>query len=410
MLSTQLVIVGAGPAGMMAALQASQNQKKVILFDKQISPGTKLLLTGNGRCNLTNAMPMEHWDSMIFRNHAFLRSAFRAFSNQDLMSWMEAKGLTLVEEEHGRVYPASHSAKAVLEVLKKALLQQNVQFIQNRITHLCIQDKTISGLMDASGKTWDAKAVILACGGKSYPQTGSNGDGYSLAQQAGHSLVTPRPSLCSLNLLQKPFAQLSGISLPQVRVKLMNASGYLYGEQTGSVLFSHLGITGPAVINLSAFLPVQADDKLWIVIDFLPHFSAEQLCDAWARVKERTKIQDWLEKECSFPRRFCQWLSAAYDFCLSLPVNQWSKKEKTLAASWLKQSSFELTGDFSFQEAMVTAGGISVKEIRPNTMESRLIKGLFFAGEIMDMDGLTGGFNLQIAFSTGYLAGSSACQ
>jgi predicted Rossmann fold flavoprotein len=401
------MVIGAGPAGMMSAIQIAQEGFSVILAEKQARPGIKLLMTGNGRCNLSNALPMEFWEDMIPRNFKFLSSAFYAFSNEDLCKWMESRRVKLISDQEGRLFPESNSAKTILSVFEAELSKGRVNIIQQRITSLQISKYAVQGVAHEDGFIAESQHVVLCCGGKSWPQTGSNGEGYDLAQQAGHHIIDPTPSLTPLAIAGTPFYDLAGTSLSKVTIRLLDQNAKETKSFHGPLLLTHQGISGPTVLNLSAFLSHQNSQIPKLLIDWLPDLSEVGILQQWAEYPRKKTMKQWLVDLKILPQRFCQWfLRDFYSWQDTSPI-LWARKERFRLLDKLKRMPCEVSPLPSFNESMVTSGGVSVQEISPKTMESLLCRGLYFAGEVMDLDALTGGFNLQIALSTGFLAGRS---
>ncbi len=404
----QAIVIGAGPAGMMTALKLAHQGFQVLMAEKQQQVGTKLLLSGNGRCNISNALSMEHWEEKIPRNPKFLHTAFNAFSNQDLIQWAIKQGVPLKEESDGKIFPESNSSRTILDLFKKKLFDQNVSIIQQHITKLMVKKGRIMGVLGQNGFEHQADIVVIATGGKSWPQTGSNGEGYKLAEEVGHSIITPRPSLAPIKLMRHPFYDLAGTSIDDVFLSLNLAHCKKNPVMQGNVMLTHSGISGPAVLDLSAFLPLEGTKDCSLLIDWLPAFSHEMLLNQWKAVSSQVTMSQWLSELGVFSQKYCSWFLKEFKSLKAQSPSLWPRQDRTRFLQKLKQYPCIISEPLSFEEGMVTAGGIDVREINSSTMESRKCKGLYFAGEVMDVDGLSGGFNLQIAFSTGYLTGSSA--
>lgn len=407
-LKADALVVGAGPAGMMAAIQLAQGGFSVILAEKQARPGLKLLMTGNGRCNISNTLAMEFWEEKIPRNYKFLKTAFYALSNDDLCAWMKSKQVKLVSDQEGKLFPESNSAKTILNLFEAQLAKAGVKVIQQRVTSLQIAHNAIQGVAHEDGFIASCSRVVLACGGKSWPQTGSNGEGYALAKQAGHSIVEPRPSLSPLAVEGAPFCDLAGTSLNKVGIRLFDEDEKELKQMLGPLLLTHQGISGPIVLNISAFLPYQNMNPPKLKIDWLPDLSDEAIHQQWTEYPRKKTMKQWLIELKILPQRFSQWFFKDFNTWQDTHPMLWARKERCRLLDKLKRYPCNIGPLPSFDEGMVTSGGISVQEISPKTMESQFCKGLYFAGEVMDVDALTGGFNLQIALSTGFLAGVSA--
>jgi predicted Rossmann fold flavoprotein len=402
------LVIGAGPAGMMASLQLAQRGFSVLLAEKQARPGIKLLMTGNGRCNISNALAMEFWDEMIPSNPMFLKTAFNAFSNEDLRKWLKVNQINLIADEQGRLFPESNSAKTILSLFESQLSRAGVKFIQQRITSLQIHQNTIQGAAHDDGFMLTCSCVVVASGGKSWPQTGSNGEGYTLAEQAGHRIVAPKPSLSPLALEGAPFTEFAGTSLTKVGIQMHVSTTRELKSMQGPIILTHQGISGPTVLNISAYLPRQFLQNSWLILDWLPDFSEELIHNMWRACSRKKTMKQWLIELKVLPQRFCQWFLRDFPSWQDTSPMLWARNERLRLLDKLKRYEGKIHPLPSFDEGMVTSGGVAVQEISPKTMESLKCKGLYFAGEVMDIDALTGGFNLQIALSTGFLAGVSA--
>lgn len=407
-----VVVVGAGPAGMMAAIRAGELKKRVFLIEKNDAVGRKLLLTGNGRCNLTNAATEDAFRSRFFSNGEFLRDAFKKFFNKELMSFFEEAGLKLKVERQLRVFPITDSSLSVVRVLEKKLRQNNVNLIlRKKVKSILISDGQARGVVFNDATTLEADAVVLATGGLSYPSTGSTGDGLKMASQLGHSIVSCRPGLVALKTKKEEVASLEGLTLKNIRIHFFNDQKRNFVTEIGELLFTSFGISGPLVFSASS----KVVDWLWqgrevfASIDLKPALTFEQL-DARLRrdllIYSRKDIKNYLKT--LLPQRLIKYFLQRTGIPEPVKVSQINRKQRIKLVSLCKSYDLKIIDSLPLEEAMVTRGGISLKEVNPKTMESRLIKGLYFAGEILDIDADTGGFNLQAAFSTGYLAGESA--
>lgn len=420
MQTKKIVVVGGGPAGMMAAIRAAAFKQDVTLIEKNPALGRKLLLSGKGRCNLTNYSHLDEFLSRFSDRGEFLRDAFKKFFNQELMDFFEVRGLKLKVERQGRVFPLTDSSLSVLEILKKELLKSKVKIIyQARLKDILFQEKSIKAIVLGDDKTLPADRVILATGGVSYAFTGSTGEGLDLAKRLGHRVVPLRPGLVALRIKQDTPRLLEGLTLKNIRLTFI-ASGGLKGavkqrkkiiSEIGELLFTDFGISGPLVLSLSAKIIdwLNEDKSVFVSIDLKPALSREQLdarClrEFSAHPKQSIRRIMWNLLPRSLADEFLK--------CANIPstklVSQITHKERVAIVSLLKEFRLDITGSLPIEEAMVTRGGVSRKDINPRTMESRLVSGLYFAGEMVDIDADTGGFNLQAAFSTGYLAGDSA--
>ncbi|NYE58648.1 BaiN/RdsA family NAD(P)/FAD-dependent oxidoreductase [Carboxydothermus ferrireducens] len=390
------IVIGGGAAGMMAALSASG---QVLLIEKTDSLGKKLCLTGNGRGNITNITPINNFYE-YYHNGKFLKKALFTFTNEDLMAFFIKNGLKLKVEEK-KVFPASDKAKDVVKLLEKLLRKKGVEILyKQKVKDILVNDGQVLGVRTKDGLYYAAK-VIVATGGASFPQTGSSGDGFELLSKLGHNIISPRPALVPLKLAEK-VAELSGITVMDVNLALFS-SGKKLKARRGPLLFTHFGLSGPTVLNLSCYLPLNFSEAK-IKIDFFPEYSVDELKEKIISNGNKT-LKNALPGK--LPEKLREWLLNYYGQNPKAVVHSLSPKVVTKVSQTLKGTFFNLTGTMPLEMAYVTAGGVDVKEINPSTMESKIIKGLYLAGEIIDCHGETGGFNLQMAFSTGYLAGKS---
>jgi len=407
-----IIVIGAGAAGMFAAATAAESGARVLLLEKMERPGRKLLLTGKGRCNLTNTAPMEEFLQHFGRNGRFLRPAFHQFFSGELIELFASKGLPCVTERGGRVFPADDSAAHVVQVMLDWLDSLNVEILVHApVSQIMQENGQITGV--AVGKHfYPASAVILAVGGASYPGTGSTGDGYALAKSLGHTIVPVRPALVPLITEGAVAASLQGLSLRNVAASLYIDNRKVASE-FGEMLFTHFGLSGPIILSLSR----QAVDALRekrlveVSIDLKPALDETKLqarllrdFDMHGKRQFQTILEDLL------PRSLIPICIEQVGIPPDEPGNQISAAQRKRLQLWLKDFRFRISGHRRFGEAIITAGGVDVREVNPKTMQSRLAEGLFFAGEILDLDADTGGYNLQAAFSTGVLAGRSAAE
>lgn len=401
-----VIVIGGGPAGMLAAISASEQGNKVIILEKMNSLGKKLCITGKGRCNITSSLPIDEFIKNIPGNGRFLYSAFQNFTNQDILNLLNKQGLKTKEERGNRIFPITDRASDVLDALITKLKNQNVKIITNtRVQDIIVENNQIKGVI-ANNKKYEADKVILATGGASYPTTGSNGDGYELAKKVGHTVTAIKPSLVALTAKtasQEICKKLQGLSLKNVGIKIIKDNKEIY-EDFGEMLFTHFGVSGPTVLSASAHL-VRTDLKnVKMIIDLKPALSEEKLEERILRdfMEEKNKeFKNSLDK--LLPKKMIPVIVEIMN--LNKKVNEIKKEERKKLVKLLKNFEIEIENFRPVEEAIVTAGGINIKEINPKTMESKLVKGLYFAGEIIDVDAYTGGFNLQIAYSTGYTAG-----
>jgi len=406
----RVIVVGGGAAGLMAAGQAAEAGADTVLFEKMKRPGRKLCITGKGRCNITNIAEIADFIAHFGKTGVFLRQAFSRFFNTDLMDHLTILGLELVTERGGRVFPASGIASDVLKVLVQWIKRCGVRIKHSSsVDELMINGGHVTGIISC-GREFPCDSVILATGGASYPSTGSTGDGYRFAVSAGHNIIPVRPALVPLETAGDVSGKMAGLNLHNINVSMF-VNGRKRKEAFGEMVFTEFGVTGPIILNLSGEIVdvLQNGHKVVLSIDLKPALNekkldARLLRDFEARGREQVNslMRGLLPREM-------------VDVCLDLTgippersVSSISAKERKSLRTWLKDFRLEVTGHRPITEAIVTAGGIDTTEIDPRTMESRFIKGLFIAGELLDIQADTGGYNLQAAFSTGRLAGRSA--
>lgn len=398
----QVIVIGGGPAGMMAAGIAAEHGASVCLVEKNKHLGRKLRITGKGRCNLTNACTHEELIECTVENPRFMHSAFRGFSNTDLMHFIENLGVPLKTERGGRVFPKSDNAQDVVGALTKWIQNKGIRVVQTNADRLIIGDGKIRGVLFGE-KGIRADMVVLATGGASYPQTGSTGDGYFMAKKAGHTIVPPKPSL--VPLIIKERYDLSGLSLKNIEFSVFLEDKCVYKE-FGEMLFTHDGVSGPVVLSASAHMRKPGRYKAYI--DLKPALSEEVLDKRLLRDFEKYARKDFLHAlDDLLPKRLIDTVISLSGIEPHKKTGLLLKEERKRIVDLLKHFPLTVTGFRPIAEAIVTAGGVSTSEINPKTMESKIVEGLYFAGEIIDVDAYTGGFNLQIAFSTGYAAGTA---
>lgn len=403
-----LIIIGAGPAGLLAAYAAASRGISVTILEKNEKIGKKLFITGKGRCNITNDCDISDFFAQIVHNAKFLMSALYTFDNAELVALLEQNGLRTKVERGGRVFPVSDRSNDVIKTLEKMLRAVGVKLclgceVQN-------VEKTETGFRVAiRGKEEiDCRALVIATGGKSYPLTGSTGDGYRLAEAFGHTLVPPRPALVPLEDMHHICPKMQGLTLKNVNFSLFQNEKRIYEEQ-GELLFTHFGLSGPIVLSSSSFIDHKKDPlALRAEVDLKPALSTEKLDARIVREFEENRnkqlknvMTELLPSKLIFPFLRESGLDPEKS------VNGVTKQERAQLVHALKHFSIMIADTRPIEEGIVTAGGVGVKEINPSTMESKLVKNLYFAGEMIDVDAKTGGFNLQIAFSTGFLAGAS---
>lgn len=406
MTNKTVAVIGGGPAGMIACGRLKNRVDKVILIEKNDFLGKKLRITGKGRCNITNIADTEDIIANIPTNGKFLYSALYSFTNYDIINLLEDMGVKTKVERGGRVFPESDSARDVAEALKKYALGRNVRVVKGRASDVVVKDGRVTGVKTDKGIIF-ADSVIIATGGKSYPLTGSTGDGYRIAEHAGHTIVPPKASLVPLTVKEKPVSALMGLALKNVRLTLYAPNGRELYSDFGEMLFTHFGISGPIVLSASCHLgnnlPVKA------VIDLKPALTEEQLDKRILRDFDKfhkKQLQNSLDE--LLPKSIISVIIERAGIDAHKEVCNITREERARLVSAIKEFALTVTGTRPIEEAIVTSGGIKVSEINPSTMESKIVGGLYFAGEVIDADAYTGGYNLQIAYSTGFLAGENA--
>lgn len=415
----KVLVIGGGPAGMMAAITAAEDKNNVTILEKMESLGKKLLITGKGRCNITNAAEMEDFMKNIPENSKFLYSSFNQYNNQNIINFLNKQGVATKVERGGRVFPVSDRAQDVLNAFTRKLKELNVKIKTNfEVTKILTKGGTIEGIEgknNGKNEKMLADKIILATGGKSYPVTGSTGDGYKMAEHVGHTITKIKPSLVPLTCNGKSkniCEQLQGLSLKNVAIKIKCQDKIVY-EDFGEMLFTHYGLSGPIILSSSAILiryknieSLLKENNVKIYIDLKPALDEEKLDSRILRDFEELKNKQFKNSlEKLLPRKMIEPFIEITKIIPEKRINEITKEERKRMVETLKRFELTIDGFRSIEEAIVTSGGISIKEINPKTMESKIIKGLYFAGELIDLDAFTGGFNLQIAWSTGYVAG-----
>ena len=406
----KVIVVGAGAAGMMAAYFAAKNKNKVTLIEKNEKTGKKIYITGKGRCNITNACDVEDLFANVMSNKKFLYSAFYGFTNSDVIDFFENHGIKTKIERGNRVFPVSDHSSDVIKALEKEMRRLGVVICLNtKVKSLIIEKNICKGveLVNKKEKIY-ADSVIITTGGVSYPRTGACKDGYIFAKQAGHTIVAPSPSLVPIELEEDCCKDLMGISLKNVSATIYADNKKVYSD-FGEMLFTHFGVSGPIIIKASAYIQKYLQKNLSLTIDLKPALDEKQLDERI--LKDFQLFQNKLLKNALdklLLRALIPVVIEKSGLDGDKKVNELTKEERRILGHTIKYMPFSIIGLRSWDEAIVTKGGVSVKEIDPGTMESKLTGGLYFAGEVLDLDALTGGFNLQIAWSTGYLAGLSA--
>ena len=421
----EIIIVGAGAAGMMAAISASgqKNEKRgkdkvrVTIIEKNDRPGKKIYITGKGRCNISNSCPPEDFLSSVVTNPRFLYSSFAGWNNEDMIRFLNEQGLETKEERGRRIFPVSDHSSDVIRTLRKACQDRGVHFLFDQEAEEILFDpsgKCVTGLKLSDGRELHCDSLILACGGCSYPSTGSDGSGWRIAAGAGHKIKAPQPSLVPFVMEETWCRDLMGLTLKNVSLTLKTGKKTIY-EGFGEMLFTHFGISGPLVLTASTCLGKYQkqlkEGKIRCIIHFKPALSQEVLDQRLLR-----EFDTWRKKNISsvteqlLPKKLVPVFLDYCDIASNKKVRDITKKERIRMREALHSFEMRLKATRGFGEAIVTRGGVDVRGVNPSTMESKLVKGLYFAGEMLDVDAVTGGFNLQIAWSTGHAAGEAAAR
>ena len=421
-----VVVIGGGPAGMMSAISSAENGNNVILLEKKERLGRKLLITGKGRCNITSSLPINEFIQNIPGNGQFLYSAFKNYTNNDIIDFLNKEGLDVKEERGNRIFPITDKSLDVLKCFTNKLKELNVKIEYNmQVTEIVPKNeygnlKVIAHELKnneqyGNTKTFEAEKVILATGGDSYPLTGSTGDGYELAKKLGHTVTKIRPSLVPLEAFEQNMCkELQGLSLRNINIQFKNKeNNKVIYDDFGEMLFTHFGVSGPTILSSSAHLvryknidELLKNKKIVLNIDFKPALSEEKLDERILRDFDEFKNKQFKNSlDKLLPQKLIPVIIEKSGINPEKKVNEINKKERHRLVNLLKNFEVVIKGFRPIDEAIITSGGINIKEINPKTMESKLVEGLYFAGEIIDVDAYTGGFNLQIAYSTGYTAG-----
>ena len=406
---SKVLIVGGGAAGMAAAIASAGLGHEVHLYEKNEKLGKKLFITGKGRCNVTNACDMDTFQKQVVTNSRFLYSSFAGFTNQDMMALLERNGCPLKVERGGRVFPVSDHSSDVITALARQMREYGVRIhLNSQVKGLWVEAGQCRGIFLKSGSPISGDAVIVATGGLSYETTGSTGDGLGFAKDTGHQVTECRPALVSLNGKEADVKALQGLSLKNIGIRILDGKKELY-QDFGEMLFTHFGVSGPVILSGSSFVAEALSKRsLTLLIDLKPALSREQLDQRFLRdFEEASKKQFKNALGHLYPAKLIPVIIARSGIDPEKPVHEVTREERRQLLEVTKEFSVTLTGLRSFKEAIITQGGVSVKDIVPSTMESKKISGLYFAGEVLDLDAVTGGFNLQIAWSTGWAAGSS---
>jgi len=407
MAQNELIVIGAGPAGMMAAGEDASYGAAVTVLEKNHRQGRKLLITGKGRCNITNNCDIAKLIENIPVNPRFLYSAFSKFTPADVMEFFENRGVPLKTERGGRVFPQSDKAMDINDALVSWCNEMGVKFLTEcPVDEIIIEEGSVQAVK-ACGRVFNCSACIVAAGGSSYPLTGSNGDGFRLARSAGHTITPISPSLVPMEINEKDCAEMQGLALKNISITVTDEKGKLVYTDFGEMLFTHYGVSGPVILSASSHMRTAAGHT--ITIDLKPALTAEQLDARIQRDFAQNINKDFANSLFGLlPRSMVPVIVRRSGIAPETKVNQISKEQRLALAAIIKAYKITVKKFRPIDEAIVTSGGVSIKEIEPKTMQSKLVDGLYFAGEVIDVDAHTGGFNLQIALSTGYAAGTAA--
>ena len=411
----KVVVIGGGPAGMVSAIKAAENGNEVLIIEKMPSFGRKLLITGKGRCNITSSLYMSEFIKNTPGNGKFLYSAFQNYTNADIIEFLKREGLEVKEERGSRIFPVTDKSVDVLNCFIKRIKELNIQYkLNTTVEKILVQNGQVESVR-TNNEMIKTDKVILATGGKSYPLTGSTGDGYKIAKALGHTIMPIKPSLVPLEIYEKEECKkLQGLSLKNIGIKIIDTDKkkVIY-EDFGEMIFTHFGISGPTILSGSAHLVKYKDidyllknKNIVVSIDLKPALNEEQLDARILRDFKEVKNKQFINSlDKLLPQKMISQIVELSKIDGEKRVNEITKEERKALVNLLKNFTITVKDFRPVEEAIITCGGINVKEINPKTMESKLVKGLYFAGEIIDVDAYTGGFNLQIAYSTGYTAG-----
>lgn len=406
---SKVIVIGGGAAGMMAAIAAAEHGHHVLLLEKNEKLGKKIYITGKGRCNVTNACEMDKLFENMVSNPKFMYSAFYDYTNMQVMELLQEAGCPLKTERGERVFPVSDHSSDIIAAFERILRKRNVNIqLHTTVQSIRTQDGHVTGVLLSDGRKQDADAVVVATGGLSYPTTGSTGDGYRMAQELGHTMKECTPALVPMKIREEWCRQLQGLSLKNVTLTMLCGRKLIY-EGFGEMLFTHFGISGPLVLSASSFYGKCKDkSQVSVRIDLKPALSEEQLDKRILRDFEHNPNKQFKNVIGSlYPAKLVPVMIALSGIDGDKKIHEITKEERKNLLDVTKHLTMQVDGLRDYNEAIITQGGIRVKEVNPSTLESRLVSGLYFAGEVLDLDALTGGFNLQIAWSTGHLAGSS---
>ena len=402
---TQVVVVGGGPGGMMAAIAASKNNK-VILIEKNNKLGKKLFITGKGRCNVTNGKDISEFFDYIPTNPHFLYSALYTFTNEDTMKFFKERGVELKVERGDRVFPKSDKSSDIIKAFEKALIENNIEIKLGAVVKdLIVKNHKITSVILDNGEFIECDNVILATGGASYPQTGSNGDGFKICKRIGHSIIPIKPSLVPIEIDEEWVKEIQGLSLRNIQLTVLNYNNKIIFKEQGEMLFTHFGISGPLCLSASSL--IKPGGKYKIVINLKPALSEKELDLRIQKDFLKYNNKDFKNAlNDLFPQKLIPIMINLSKIPENQKVNSITKEQRRYFVNLISNLTMNVKGLRSIEEAIVTSGGIDTREIDPSTMQSKLISNLSFAGEIIDVDAYTGGYNVQIAISTGFIAGS----
>ncbi len=409
----KVLVIGGGAAGLMAAVTAARNGCRTVLLERNEKVGRKIMITGKGRCNVTNyCRELDELISNVPVNGRFLYSAFSRFMPEDTMRFFESQRVPLKVERGNRVFPESDRASDIVDALFFAAKHEGVTITEGRVKELIIEDGSVKGAVTYGGESIFADRVIVATGGRSYPQTGSTGDGYLLAEQAGHTVIPTKPSLVPLELHEGFCPRLQGLSLRNVAITVEDTkTGKRIYSDFGEMLFTHFGVSGPMILSVSSHMREMERGRYKIVIDLKPALSEQQLDARVLRDFSENSNRNFINAlNFLLPKKLVPVIVSLSGIPMDTKVNSVTREQRAKLVWLLKHFTVTVTDFRPIEEAVVTSGGVKTAEIDPKTMQSKLIDGLYFAGEVIDVDAYTGGFNLQIAFSTGHLAGVSAAE
>lgn len=407
---SRVLIIGGGAAGMAGAVFAAEKGSEVHVFEKNEKLGKKLFITGKGRCNFTNAADAEVFFSSVVRNPKFLYSGFYSFTNEQAIDFFEGLGVKTKIERGGRVFPASDHSSDIIQALKRKMEKLGVQIhLHTEVADILVKDQRFYAVRLKDGKTIEGDACIVASGGLSYPSTGSTGDGYRFARKCGHTVTELLPALVPIEVKEWYAKELQGLSLRNIRVQITDGKRKVY-EEFGEMLFTHYGVTGPVILSASSIVGnILKKKELMLHIDLKPALSVEKLEQRVLREFESNHNRQFKNVAASlFPSKLRPVMVELSGIPSEKKINEITKEERKRFISLIKDFQMTLTRTREYKEAIITQGGVNVKEIDPGTMESKLVKHLYFAGEVIDVDALTGGFNLQVCWSTAYLAAAAA--